>query len=427
MSGLAAVLHREGGPAPEGPLRAMAEALAHRGVGTPTITMLGPAGLAQLESRSRSTSSAETARPSASPPANARLAALHVVADARIDNRAELRAAGLDVDDGMTAAEVIGRAYEKWSTECTARLLGDFAFVVWDAERRQLYCARDHIGVRPLYYRADGRLFSCASEPHALRHASPEPLRPNALEIALFLIEEHREAGPSLYQGIDALPHGSRRGATREETRPNALGREPALVVHPYDRSLAIAARRLFCSATCCTISRSGHASVPRRVRGAEPVSLDAKAGAVDFYAFSQAAFREGGRPEISPAISRRETPSASSVRSRRSIETNGSAASIFATRDWLDRTARARAAWVTPRLWRCCRSPSESLRRISMYCSSAAESPRNSPAVPTRQPVLSNFFRFASRMVVLPKPPDARVNAADAAAGNPPPVSPPD
>ena len=224
MSGLAAVLHREGGPAPEGPLRAMAEALAHRGVGTPTITMLGPAGLAQLELRSRSTSSAETARPSASPPANARLAALHVVADARIDNRAELRAAGLDVDDGMTAAEVIGRAYEKWSTGCAARLLGDFAFVVWDAERRQLYCARDHIGVRPLYYRADGRLFSCASEPHALRHASHEQPRPNALEIALFLIEEHREAGPSLYPGDIALSASAARRRPVRRARSTSAG-----------------------------------------------------------------------------------------------------------------------------------------------------------------------------------------------------------
>jgi hypothetical protein len=125
----------------------------------------------------------------------------------------------------------------------------------------------------------------------------------------------------------------------------------------------------------------------------------------------SQAAFREGGCPEISEAISRRETPSASKVRSRRSIETSGSAASIFATRDWLDRTALARAAWVTRRLRRCRRSPSESLNRISMYSSSAAESPRNSPAVPTRQPLLSTFFRFASRMVVFPKPPDAGVD----------------
>jgi asparagine synthase (glutamine-hydrolysing) len=85
-------------------------------------------------------------------------------------------------------------------------LLGDFAFALWDAAEQQLFCARDPIGVRQLFYRLDQSTFSCATEAHALRHAPGDSFLPNALQIALFIAEEYRVAGPSLYQGIDALP-----------------------------------------------------------------------------------------------------------------------------------------------------------------------------------------------------------------------------
>ena len=80
-----------------------------------------------------------------------------VVASARIDGRDELRAAlGVSErkDEPLTDAELILRAWRKWGAECPQRLYGDYAFAAWDAERRRLLLARDHIGARPLYYAA---------------------------------------------------------------------------------------------------------------------------------------------------------------------------------------------------------------------------------------------------------------------------------
>ena len=45
-----------------------------------------------------------------------------------------------------------------------AKLIGDFAFAIWDPERRTLFCARDPMGVRPFYYFRSDRLFAFASE-----------------------------------------------------------------------------------------------------------------------------------------------------------------------------------------------------------------------------------------------------------------------
>src|SRR5260221_9164426 len=80
-----------------------------------------------------------------------------IVADARVDRRqeliAELRARdqrALSAD--ATDAELILRAYAVWGEECVAHLLGDFAFAVWDEARQRLFCARDHLGVKPFFY-----------------------------------------------------------------------------------------------------------------------------------------------------------------------------------------------------------------------------------------------------------------------------------
>lgn len=78
-----------------------------------------------------------------------------IVADARIDNRDEL-CHWFDLSPAEAAvtpdSHLILRAYRLWGEDCTAHLLGDFAFAIWDQQHQRLFCARDHIGARPLYY-----------------------------------------------------------------------------------------------------------------------------------------------------------------------------------------------------------------------------------------------------------------------------------
>ncbi|HLJ47789.1 MAG TPA: asparagine synthase (glutamine-hydrolyzing) [Bryobacteraceae bacterium] len=64
--------------------------------------------------------------------------------------------------------ETILHAYEEWGPESVARFRGMFAYAIWDAANRTLFCARDRLGIKPLYYFWDGRTFAFASETKAL-------------------------------------------------------------------------------------------------------------------------------------------------------------------------------------------------------------------------------------------------------------------
>ncbi len=60
--------------------------------------------------------------------------------------------------------EAVLLAYAEWGGECVSRFNGIFAFAVWDSARRELFMARDRIGVKPLFYTLKGGVLYFASE-----------------------------------------------------------------------------------------------------------------------------------------------------------------------------------------------------------------------------------------------------------------------
>ena len=92
---------------------------------------------------------------------------LVITADARIDNRDELfDALGVPGPgrEKTPDSSLILLAYERWGADCVKRLLGDFAFAIWDGRKRILFCARDLFGCKPFVYHSDGKRFVFASD-----------------------------------------------------------------------------------------------------------------------------------------------------------------------------------------------------------------------------------------------------------------------
>lgn len=48
--------------------------------------------------------------------------------------------------------EVLLHGYEQWGKELPLKIRGMFAFAIWNREKKELFCARDHFGVKPFYY-----------------------------------------------------------------------------------------------------------------------------------------------------------------------------------------------------------------------------------------------------------------------------------
>jgi asparagine synthase (glutamine-hydrolysing) len=64
--------------------------------------------------------------------------------------------------------EVILKAYAQWGKDCVARLIGMFAFAIWDDDKQELFLARDRLGIKPLYYSETEKHFRFASNTQSL-------------------------------------------------------------------------------------------------------------------------------------------------------------------------------------------------------------------------------------------------------------------
>jgi asparagine synthase (glutamine-hydrolysing) len=155
MSGIVAVVQLDGAPLDRALLQRMVDGLAFRGPDAEHVSIIGAAGFGQTFLRiDDGVRVREMAQPFTLD------GRVWIVADARLDARrdlvAEVTAAGDMVDADASDAELLLRAYALWGDDCVLRLAGDFAFAIWDAPRRRLFCARDQLGIKPLYYAERG-------------------------------------------------------------------------------------------------------------------------------------------------------------------------------------------------------------------------------------------------------------------------------
>ena len=94
-----------------------------------------------------------------------------IVYNGEIYNHAELRA-GLEAKGHRyrtrSDTETIVHLYEEYGRDCVKHLRGMFAFVIWDRRKRALFAARDRLGIKPFYYRWDGKAFLFGSEIKAI-------------------------------------------------------------------------------------------------------------------------------------------------------------------------------------------------------------------------------------------------------------------
>jgi asparagine synthase (glutamine-hydrolysing) len=190
MSGIVGIFHRDGRPVDRELLEAVTEFLSYRGPDGADTWTSGSVGLGHTLLRTTPSVTREMERQPFTLDGEK-----WITADARLDRRGELQRKldAFDVprrryNNPATDGELILRSYLAWGEDCLRHLRGDFAFGIWDAPRKTLFCGHDQLGVRPFYYCHLGDLFLFSNTLECLRLAPEVSAELNESAIADFLL-----------------------------------------------------------------------------------------------------------------------------------------------------------------------------------------------------------------------------------------------
>ena len=125
----------------------------------------------------------------------------------RLDNRQEVsKLLALDHVKNITDPMLVLAAYRKWGKECADKLEGDFSFVIYDPIKQQCFAARDSIGIKPLYYFFDEKVFIFSSTAALFPRLTNFQLQPNEHWIALRLVRQSMSFTETGFKNVLKLP-----------------------------------------------------------------------------------------------------------------------------------------------------------------------------------------------------------------------------
>lgn len=207
MCGIVGILRRSPGQAPDrASILAMRDVLTHRGPDDAGVYQDGPVGLGH---RRLSIIDIGSGHQPMIDPSGERC----VVFNGEIYNyralRSELEAQGFGFRT-QSDTEVLLHGYAAWGDDLVGRLNGIFAFAIWDRARSRLFLARDHMGVKPLYYHHGKDAFVFASEIKALFESGFCRPECNWEAVPEYFVFRQVAGERTLFRGVKSLLPGHR-------------------------------------------------------------------------------------------------------------------------------------------------------------------------------------------------------------------------
>jgi len=124
--------------------------------------------------------------------------------------RKELKDKGYKFES-YSDTEVLLFSYIEWEEKCLNKINGIFAFCIWDEKNKKAFLARDHLGVKPLFYALKGNSLIFASEIKAiLKHPEVAPIVNQAGLLEIFGLGPARSLGSGIFKDIKEIPPAHR-------------------------------------------------------------------------------------------------------------------------------------------------------------------------------------------------------------------------
>jgi asparagine synthase (glutamine-hydrolysing) len=212
MCGIAGLVRGTGGPL-EADIRAMCDAIVHRGPDDAGYVTRAPAALGMRRLSIIDVAGGHQPIPNEDE-------SVWIVFNGEIYNHHELRgrleAAGHRFRT-RSDTEVILHGYEEWGDDVVRRLHGMFAIAIWDGRRQRFLAARDHLGIKPLHYwpTPDGVAVCSELRSFLALDAFPRELSPEAL--VAYLALGYVPQPLSIFAAARKLAPGCRLSWTREQ------------------------------------------------------------------------------------------------------------------------------------------------------------------------------------------------------------------
>ncbi len=214
MCGIAGIYNLTGAPVPTSQLKAMTDAIAHRGPDGDGFYTDGNVGLGHRRLAIIDLS------PAGRQPMSNETADLIITYNGEVYNfqelQIELQALGHRFQS-KTDSEVVVHAYEEWGEKCVERFNGMFAFAIYDRRPKsgdgphaagRLFLARDRYGVKPLYYYEGSGTFLFASEIKALLRHPGVSARVSTPALSQYFTFQNIFSDLTLFDGVRLLPAG---------------------------------------------------------------------------------------------------------------------------------------------------------------------------------------------------------------------------
>lgn len=201
MSGITGIFWRNGRDVDPVDIKKMNDKIAHRGPDGSRVWCEGPVAFGHQMLHTTQESLHEKL------PFDDKESGLSITADARIDNRKDLAPLlGIEDNEYVSDSYFILKAYEKWGEKCPEELLGDFSFAIWDKNRNKLFCARDHMGIKPFYYHLTNDLFLFGTEIKSILSYPLISKHLNKTRISDYLLSLFEDKEITFYEEINRLP-----------------------------------------------------------------------------------------------------------------------------------------------------------------------------------------------------------------------------
>jgi asparagine synthase (glutamine-hydrolysing) len=242
MCGIVGIINRDGLPVESAVLADMADAIRHRGPDGEGVFLADSIGF--YHKRLAVIDLVTGNQPMTAGP-------LTIVFNGEIYNYLELRAGLISRGYSFQTSsdtEVILAMYAAYGVECVRSLNGMFAFLIYDRERQTVFAARDHFGVKPLYYRASDRHVLFASEIKAILRHPDVQARVDDQALQEYLTFQLVTGDRTLFAGVRKLRpgHWQLMDVRSGRTETHCFW-EPRFLIDPYhtEEYFVVESRRL--------------------------------------------------------------------------------------------------------------------------------------------------------------------------------------